>query len=83
MSALPVILTVGFKIGASVPYVRVQKAFLRQTIDLGGGLTKIEADQDQFAGWQTANHVVVTVGKFSASDVFDENNTRWIRSTIF
>jgi high affinity Mn2+ porin len=62
-----------FKIGASVPYPRIQRAFVRQTIDLGGDQQKVEADQNQFAGAQTADRLVVTVGKFSVSDVFDTN----------
>jgi high affinity Mn2+ porin len=46
---------------------------VRQTIDLGGDQQKVEADQNQFAGAQTADRLVVTVGKFSVSDVFDTN----------
>ena len=62
-----------FKVGASVPYARVQRAFVRQTIDLGGDSQKVEADQNQFAGSNTADRLVITVGKFSVSDVFDQN----------
>ena len=62
-----------FKVGASVPYARVQRAFVRQTIDLGGDTQKVEADQNQFAGSNTADRLVITVGKYSVSDVFDQN----------
>ena len=62
-----------FKIGASVPYPRIQRTFVRQTIDLGGETQKVEADLNQFAGSQTADRLVITVGKFSVSDVFDTN----------
>jgi high affinity Mn2+ porin len=62
-----------FKVGAAVPYARVQRAFVRQTIDLGGAAQKVEADQNQFAGSNTADRLVITVGKFSVSDVFDQN----------
>jgi high affinity Mn2+ porin len=62
-----------FKVGASVPYARVQRAFVRQTIDLGGKTEKVEADQNQFAGSNTAERLVITVGKYSVSDVFDQN----------
>ena len=34
---------------------------------------KVDADQNQFAGSQTANRLVITAGKFSVSDVFDSN----------
>jgi high affinity Mn2+ porin len=62
-----------FKLGASVPYSRIQRAFLRQTIDLGGDTQKVDADQNVMAASQTANRLVITLGKFSVSDVFDTN----------
>jgi high affinity Mn2+ porin len=62
-----------FKVGASVPYARLQKMFLRQTIDLGGETQKTDAGFNQFAGSQTADRLVVTIGKFAATDVFDVN----------
>jgi len=62
-----------FKVGASVPYSRIERAFVRQTIDLGGVTQKVDADQNQFAGSQTADRLVITVGKFSVSDIFDQN----------
>src|SRR5262245_16899002 len=62
-----------YKLGSSYPYVRMQRAFLRQTIDLGGDVEKVEADQWQFAGTRTANRLVLTVGKFSIADIFDTN----------
>jgi hypothetical protein len=46
---------------------------LRQTIDLGGKTQKVEADQNQFAASNTTDRLVITVGKFSISDVFDQN----------
>jgi len=60
-----------FKVGSDVPYARIQRFFLRQTIDLGGKSQKVEADQNQFAGSNTTDRLVFTVGKFSISDVFD------------
>jgi high affinity Mn2+ porin len=62
-----------FKVGSAVPYARIQRAFLRQTVDLGGKTEKVEADQNQFAGSNTTDRLVFTVGKFSISDVFDQN----------
>jgi high affinity Mn2+ porin len=61
------------KRGESVPYARIPRAFLRQTINLGGESQKIEAAANQFAGSQTANRLVFTVGKFAISDIFDTN----------
>ena len=62
-----------YKVGAVDPYLRLQRLFLRQTIDLGGERAAVDADQNQLAGFQTANRVVVTLGKFNVTDVFDTN----------
>ena len=62
-----------FKVGASVPYARLQRYFLRQTIDLGGNTEKVPADQNQFEGSNTTDRLVITIGKYSVSDVFDQN----------
>jgi len=62
-----------YKVGQSVPYGRIPRAFIRQTIDLGGDEQKVDAAANQFSGSQTANRLVLTIGKFSVSDVFDTN----------
>jgi high affinity Mn2+ porin len=62
-----------FKVGSSVPYARLQKTFVRQTIDLGGEVQKVDAGFNQFSGSQTADRLVITLGKFAATDVFDIN----------
>jgi high affinity Mn2+ porin len=62
-----------YKVGATYPYARVPRAFLRQTIDLGGDVQKVDAGTTQFAGTQTADRLVITVGKFSVVDIFDQN----------
>ncbi len=62
-----------YKLGSVYPYARVQRYFVRQTIDLGGETQKVDADINQFAGSQTANRLVLTVGKFAVVDIFDTN----------
>ena len=62
-----------YKVGANQPYGRVHRAFLRQTIDLGGETTQVEADLNQLAGSQSTNRIVLTIGKFSVVDIFDAN----------
>ena len=62
-----------FKAGTSVPYARLPKYFVRQTIDLGGEMQKTDAAFNQFAGSHTADRLVITLGKFSVTDVFDTN----------
>ena len=62
-----------YKIGKSSPYPKVQRLFVRQTVDLGGDAVKTDADLNTFAGSTTTNRLVITVGKFSVVDVFDTN----------
>jgi len=62
-----------YKLGADYPYARVQRYFIRQTIDLGGDKQKIDADVNQFAQSTTENRLELWVGKFSIVDVFDTN----------
>ena len=62
-----------YKLGFDYPYARMQRAFVRQTIDLGGEPEKVEADINQFARSRTADRLVLTVGSFSIVDIFDTN----------
>jgi len=62
-----------YKEGFSYPYARVQRYFVRQTIDLGGESQKVDADINQFAGSQTTDRLVLTAGKFYILDMFDTN----------
>jgi high affinity Mn2+ porin len=62
-----------YKVGQTYPYARVPRAFLRQTIDLGGETQKVDAGPTQFAGTQTSDRLVITVGKFGVVDIFDQN----------
>ena len=62
-----------YKVGKSDPYIRLQRLFLRQTIDLGGETQGVDADQNVLGGSQTANRLVFTFGKMSVGDVFDTN----------
>jgi high affinity Mn2+ porin len=62
-----------YKVGYSYPYLRLPRMFVRQTIDLGDDIQKVDSDINQFSGSQTADRLVITVGKFSVVDVFDAN----------
>jgi high affinity Mn2+ porin len=62
-----------YKVGFDYPYARVNRYFIRQTIDLGGETEKVDADINQFAGSQTANRLVLTAGRFYILDIFDTN----------
>jgi high affinity Mn2+ porin len=62
-----------YKLGSTYPYARVQRAFVRQTINLGGDTEKVEDDINQFAGTRTSDRLVLTVGRFGVNDIFDTN----------
>jgi high affinity Mn2+ porin len=61
------------RVGSSDPYVRLQRVFIRQTINLGGGTEQIQPDLNVLGGSQALNRVVITIGKFGVTDVFDTN----------
>lgn len=62
-----------YKVGRNTPYLRWQRAFLRQTWDLGGETESVEAGPNQFAGQHSRDRLVLTLGRFSVVDVFDAN----------
>ncbi len=63
-----------YKVGQATPYIRLQRLFFRQTIDLGGGeAEKTDADLFTFAGDHSHDRLVFTAGKIGVGDVFDTN----------
>jgi len=62
-----------YKVGADYPYTRLHRAFLRQTINLGGDVEKVDSGFNQFSGSQTSDRLVFTVGKIGVVDIFDTN----------
>lgn len=62
-----------YKVGKAEPYYRLQRLFVRQVINLGGENQKVDPDLNQLGGSQTADRLVVTVGKYSVGDIFDNN----------
>ncbi len=63
-----------YKIGANAPYLRLPRAFIRQTIDLGGESDSVLSSANQLAGTRTSDNLTITVGKFSPTDIFDANS---------
>lgn len=49
------------------------RAFLRQTVGLGGGQDAVDSSTLQLAGMVDRRRLVVTAGNFSALDIFDNN----------
>jgi high affinity Mn2+ porin len=62
-----------YKVGANTPYLRMPRLLLRQVFPLEGGEEKVEGAANQLAGTRASNNVTLTVGKFSAVDIFDTN----------
>ena len=62
-----------YKVGQNRPYFRLHRAFVRQTISLGGEDAQVEAATNQMPLRTTADNLVLTFGKFGAVDIFDTN----------
>jgi high affinity Mn2+ porin len=62
-----------YKVGAKQPYFRLQRAFIRQTVDRGGEREAVEGAANQLSGSRSLDRWVLTVGKFAVTDVFDTN----------
>jgi len=63
-----------YKVGKSTPYLRIPRCFYRQTINWGAADTPLEAGANQFAMTPSKDRLVITVGKFSVVDIFDNNS---------
>ena len=62
-----------YKVGKDHPYLRLPRAFVRETVNLGQADEAIEAAPNQLAGARSPNRWVFTLGKFAVTDVFDSN----------
>lgn len=62
-----------YKVGKSSPYLRLQRLFVRQTVELGGGREDAAPNANQLGGSQDRDRIVLTLGKFGVADVFDTN----------
>ena len=63
-----------YKVGANAPYLRLPRLFYRHTINLDGVEQTIAQAANQMMHTQSANNVILTIGKFSVTDVFDTNS---------
>jgi high affinity Mn2+ porin len=62
-----------YKVGAHAPYLRIPRLFIRQVFGLGGSDQAIEDGANQLDGSLPSDNITLTVGKFSAVDIFDTN----------
>jgi high affinity Mn2+ porin len=62
-----------FRLGTSAPNVNIPRLFIRQTIGLGGETESIPDDALDLASQQDISRLILTAGRFSAKDIFDNN----------
>jgi high affinity Mn2+ porin len=62
-----------YKVGKNQPYLRLPRAFVRDTIDLDGERERVDAGAFWLGGERSVNRWVFTVGKFAVTDIFDVN----------
>jgi len=63
-----------YKVGKLAPYYRSQRAFFRQTVDIGGTEESVDGDINLHKANRRSDRLVVTLGKFSVGDIFDANS---------
>jgi high affinity Mn2+ porin len=62
-----------FRLGTGDPNGAIARLFIRQTIGLGGAQEKVPDDELTLAGKQDISRITITIGRFSAKDIFDNN----------
>jgi len=62
-----------YKVGENAPYLRLPRLFYRQVINLEGEEQTLEPSANQLGRTQSVNNIILTLGKFSVTDVFDTN----------
>jgi high affinity Mn2+ porin len=62
-----------YRLGTKVPDISPARAFVRQTINLGGEGETVEDDQLQLAGKRDVSRLTLTAGEMSVLDIFDNN----------
>jgi high affinity Mn2+ porin len=62
-----------YKVGASKWYERLHRYYIRQTFNKGGSSQAVEGSINQLAGAQDVNRLMLTFGKYSVVDIFDNN----------
>ncbi len=62
-----------FRIGTDVPNGSISRLFIRQTIGFGGEQETVPDDALDLAGTRDISRLTITVGRYSAKDIFDNN----------
>ena len=63
-----------FKVGTAVPNGNIARLFIRQTFALGGDPKNVSDSDLTLAGEQPVPRLTITLGRFSAEDIFDNNS---------
>jgi high affinity Mn2+ porin len=64
----------GSRASSVTPQYDTARLFIRQVVNLGGKTVKVDDDQNQVAQIEDENRLTFTLGKLSATDVFDGNS---------
>ena len=62
-----------YKVGSNSPYLRLPRAFIRQTVNLADRTDAVESAPNQVAASRSPDRWVLTVAKLSVVDIFDTN----------
>ena len=62
-----------YKAGTQIPDFTLARFFVRQTFGLGGEQQDVHEDPLTFAGKQDISRLTLTVGRFTPTDLFDNN----------
>jgi high affinity Mn2+ porin len=62
-----------FRVGKTYPDVSVCRAYLRETVGLGGEKESTDDASDDLRGTRAVRRLTLTIGHFNAKDIFDNN----------
>ncbi len=62
------------RVGTPEPEPYVARAYYQQVFGLGGEKEKVAPDQNQLAGYRDTRRITIWLGKFAATDFFDNNS---------
>lgn len=63
-----------YRVDDPSPQISLARLFIRQTFNIGSDKIFLEDSQNQIASFKGTKRIVLTAGKFSVSDVFDNNS---------
>jgi hypothetical protein len=61
------------RVGIAAPTPYLARLYYRQTVGLGGETEKIEDDPNQIAGTRDIDRITIVIGKFTFTDLVDDN----------